>query len=77
MIDLLSRLLSPWVGSKTYLVSAILAGLGVFTLTYGDGTLGLILLANGGGLAALRHALARLQAFLADVQAKLDATSSR
>lgn len=71
------RLLSFWDGSKTYLASAALAGLGALLLSFGDGTLGLALLAHGGGLAALRHAVARLQTLLAGLAAKLDAEPSR
>ena len=58
-------------GQKTYLASAVLAFLGVGLLWLGDGTLGSILLANSGGLAALRHALARLQTMLHDLDGLL------
>lgn len=56
--------MSLWNGSKTYLASSLLAGLGTLLLFFGDGKLGLALLANGGGLAALRHAVAKVHALL-------------
>lgn len=65
--------LSTWNGSKTYLISAVMAVVGGALLYVGDGTLGMILLANGGGLAALRHAVSKVQTLLSDLQGKLDA----
>lgn len=48
-------------GSKTYLASGVLSLAGVVILLFGgDSRWALSLLAQGGGLAALRHAVAKL-----------------
>lgn len=63
----MNPILSLWrniEGQKTYLASSILAVAGLGLLLVDEGSLGVILLANGSGLAALRHALARLQQHL-------------
>jgi hypothetical protein len=70
-MSLLQSLLARLDGRKSYLASALLAVAGVLLLYTGSSTLGLILLANGGGVAALRHALAKLQAVLADLEHRL------
>jgi hypothetical protein len=74
MIKLLTSLLGLGQGTRTYLASAVLAALGGFLfLTGSDSTLALTLLAQGGGLAALRSAVGRVQAYLSDLEKRLNA----
>ena len=65
----LLNLLSGW---RTYLAGSVLAGLGVVLLYLGDDKLGLALLANGGGLAALRSAVGKMEEVLKELHGKLD-----
>jgi hypothetical protein len=76
MMQLLSSLFSFGQGSRTYLAGAVLAGIGGFLfLTGSDSTFALTLLAQGGGLAALRSAVARVQDYLATLDKRLDAAA--
>lgn len=76
MITFLQRLLSTWQGGRTYLASAVLAGLGTLLLaTGGEGTFATALLAQGGGLAALRHAIGRVQSYLATLEQRLESVA--
>lgn len=74
MIQWLLSLLNLGQGSRTYLAGAVLAGIGGFLfLTGSDSTLALALLAQGGGLAALRSAVGRVQEYLSALEKRLDA----
>ncbi len=74
MINWLLSLFGIAQGSRTYLASAVLAGIGGFLfLTGSDSTLALALLAQGGGLAALRNAIARVHDYLTSLETRLNA----
>lgn len=75
MIGWLLSLLGIGQGSRTYLASAVLVGIGGFLfLTGSDSTLALALLAQGGGLAALRSAITRVQDYLKSLETRLNAS---
>ena len=77
MTRLVSWLLSLGQGSRTYLASAVLAGIGGFLfLTGSDSTFALTLLAQGGGLAALRIASAASMSYLANLEKRLDSAAA-
>jgi hypothetical protein len=73
LLQLVAPLLQRWQGSRTYVAGALLAGLGVLLLAKGgDTTFALFLIAQGGGLAALRSSISGIQTFLTSLQQRLD-----
>ena len=78
MIPLFKQLLSTFQGARTYLAGALLAGLSVILLALGgDTTFAVFLLAQGGGLAALRSAIGRVHSFLATLEQRLDVPAKK
>jgi hypothetical protein len=77
VIQLLKELLQTGQGSRTYLASAALAALGTLLLAAGgDQTFALFLLAQSGGLAALRSAIGRIQTYLKSLEGRLDSAAN-